>query len=49
VYGWVRNLFDEDYFTRGFYFGLEPPGFARSRYTRLADPRHYGLTVSYRY
>jgi outer membrane receptor protein involved in Fe transport len=49
VHGWVRNLFDEDYFTRGFSFGLEPPGFARSRYTRLADPRHYGLTVSYRY
>ena len=49
VHGWVRNLFDEDYFTRGFSFGLEPPGFERSRYTRLADPRHYGLTVSYRY
>jgi iron complex outermembrane recepter protein len=49
VHGWVRNLFDEDYFTRGFYFGLEPPGFERGRYTKLADPRHYGLTVSYRY
>jgi outer membrane receptor protein involved in Fe transport len=49
VHGWVRNLFDEDYFTRGFSFGLEPPGFERGRYTRLADPRHYGLTVSYRY
>ena len=22
VYGWVRNLFDEDYYTRGFSFGL---------------------------
>lgn len=49
VYGWVRNLFDEDYYTRGFSFGLEPPWFPRTRYTRLGDPRHYGITVSYRY
>ena len=49
VYGWVRNLFDEEYFTRGFSFGLEPPLFERSRYTRLGDPRHYGVTVSWRY
>ena len=49
VYGWVRNLFDETYYTRGFSFGLEPPWFERTLYTRLGDPRHYGVTVSYRY
>ena len=49
VHGWVRNLFDEDYHTRGFSFGLEPPWFERSRYMRLGDPRHYGVTVTYRY
>ncbi|MGD8928778.1 MAG: TonB-dependent receptor [Lysobacterales bacterium] len=49
VYAWVRNLLDEDYYTRGFSFGLEPPLFERKRYTRLGDPRHYGLTVMYRY
>jgi len=49
LYGWVRNLFDETYFTRGFSFGLEPPNFERSRYTKLGDPRHYGLSVVYRY
>jgi outer membrane receptor protein involved in Fe transport len=49
VYGWVRNLFDETYPTRGFSFGLAPPYFARSRYTKLGDPRHYGVTVSYRF
>jgi iron complex outermembrane receptor protein len=49
VYAWVRNLFDEEFFTRGFSFGLEPPWFERTRYTRLGDPRHYGITVSYRY
>ncbi len=47
VYGWVRNLFDETYYTRGFSFGLEPPWFERTLYTRLGDPRHYGMTVSY--
>ena len=49
VYGWVRNLFDETYFSRGFSFGLEPPVFERSRYTRQGDPRHYGVTVTYSY
>lgn len=49
VYGWVRNLFDESYYTRGFSFGLEPPLFERTLYTRLGDPRHYGITVAYRY
>ncbi|MBT8061744.1 MAG: TonB-dependent receptor, partial [Gammaproteobacteria bacterium] len=49
ISAWVRNLFDEDYFTRGFYFGLTPPLFVRERFTRLGDPRHYGLTATYRY
>lgn len=49
VYAWARNLFDEKFYTRGFSFGLEPPLFERTRYTKLGDPRHYGITVSYRY
>ncbi|MEE4294070.1 MAG: TonB-dependent receptor, partial [Xanthomonadales bacterium] len=49
VHAWVRNLFDEDFYTRGFSFGLKPPWFERARYTRLGDPRHYGVTVTYRY
>jgi len=44
---WARNLFDKEYFVRGFFFGNEPPDFADKLYTRLGDPRHYGLTVSY--
>jgi iron complex outermembrane receptor protein len=44
---WARNLFDEDYAVRGFYFGNEPPDFPPTLYTRLGDPRHYGITVSY--
>jgi len=44
---WTRNLFDAEYFVRGFYFGNEPPDFPPTLYTRLGDPRHYGITVSY--
>lgn len=49
LYGWVRNVFDEDYFTRGFSFGLAPPNFERTRYTRLGDPRQIGLTLTWHY
>jgi outer membrane receptor protein involved in Fe transport len=45
---WARNVFDEEYFVRGFYFGNEPPDFPATLYTRLGDPRHYGVTLSYR-
>ena len=45
---WARNLLDEEYFVRGFYFGNEPPDFPATLYTRLGDPRHYGITLSYR-
>ena len=44
---WTRNLFDAEYFVRGFYFGNEPPDFPPTLYTRLGDPRQYGITVSY--
>jgi outer membrane receptor protein involved in Fe transport len=49
IEGWVRNLFDEDYAVRGFFFGNEPPAFVPTRYVRLGDPRHAGVTVRYRY
>jgi len=49
VHVWVRNLLNEDYFTRGFSFGLVPPLFERGRYTKLGEPRHCGLTVTYSY
>jgi iron complex outermembrane receptor protein len=43
---WARNLFDEDYATRGFYFGNEPPDFPDTLYTRLGDPRQIGLSIT---
>ncbi len=44
---WVRNLFDEYYATRGFYFGNEAPDFADKLYERHGDPRHFGLSIRY--
>ena len=41
---WARNLFDEDYAVRGFFFGNEPPDFPATLYTRLGDPRQVGVT-----
>jgi len=49
VYAWGRNLTDEYYAVRGFYFGNEPPDFPPALYTRAGDPRHVGLTIERRF
>lgn len=47
---WGRNLFDKDYYTRGFFFGNDPRiGYAEQAYKQLADPRVIGMTISYDY
>jgi len=46
---WARNLLDEQYAVRGFYFGNEPPDFPLALYTRAGDPRHVGLTIERRF
>jgi outer membrane receptor protein involved in Fe transport len=46
---WVRNVFDEKYAVRGFYFGNEPPDFPNALYTRSGDPRHFGITFDKRF
>ena len=43
---WARNLFDEDYAVRGFFFGNEPPDFPNALYTRSGDPRQIGLSLT---
>ena len=44
---WGRNLTDEDYFVRGFYFGNDPrDGYTAKGYTQLGEPMRFGLTVS---
>jgi outer membrane receptor protein involved in Fe transport len=46
---WGRNIFDEDYAQRGFYFGNEPPAFENTLYTKFADPALFGFTFEYHY
>ncbi len=41
---WARNLFDEDYAVRGFFFGNEPPDFPPTLYTRFGDPQQLGVS-----
>jgi iron complex outermembrane receptor protein len=43
---WGRNLLDERYGTRGFYFGLEPPNYADKLYQSYGDPRQLGLRTT---
>jgi iron complex outermembrane recepter protein len=46
---WVRNLFDEYYSQRGFWFANEPPDPSPKRYVQAGDPRHVGLTIEYQF
>lgn len=46
---WARNVFDEQYAVRGFFFGNEPPLFENSLYIRQGDPRQIGVTFEARY
>lgn len=44
---WSRNLTDEDYYVRGFYFGNDPrDAYAAKGYTQLGEPLRIGLTLS---
>ena len=47
VYAWGRNVLDERYAVRGFYFGLEPPDFADKLYVQQGDPRQIGVTITW--
>ena len=44
---WARNIFDEYYAVRGFYFGNEAPNFIDTLYERHGDPRHIGASIRY--
>lgn len=46
---WMRNLLDERYAVRGFYFGNEPPDFPSTLYVRYGDPRQIGVTFDMRF
>ena len=45
---WVRNITDEDYYVRGFYWYQDPGiGYEESRYTQFGASRTVGFTVAY--
>ena len=44
---WIRNVFDEKYNIRGFYFGLIPPNYPDQLWKSYGDPRHFGVTIDY--
>lgn len=47
---WARNLFDEDYATRGFYFGNDPRDeYTAKAYYQLAEPAVFGATFDYNF
>ncbi len=46
---WGRNLTDEDYVIRGFYFPNDPrDGYTERGWFQLGDPRRYGVTLTLR-
>ncbi|MFT7824095.1 MAG: TonB-dependent receptor [Sulfurimonas sp.] len=49
VYLWGKNLLDEKYATRGYYFANEPNYAAVDRYIRLGAPRQIGITARYHF
>lgn len=44
---WAKNLLDERYATRGFFFGNEPPDFTNKEYIQRGDPLQIGTTLSF--
>ena len=47
---WGRNLFDEEYAKRVFFFGNDPVnGYAATRYESRADPRQVGVSAAYQF
>ena len=44
---WGRNLSDEDYYVRGFYFGNDPrDNYIEKGYTQLGEPARLGVTLN---
>lgn len=46
---WGRNLFNQDYGIRGFFFGNDPRnGFSEQLFTQLGEPRRFGVSLTLR-
>ncbi|MSU48536.1 MAG: TonB-dependent receptor [Opitutus sp.] len=46
---WARNLLNQRYEKRVFFFGNEDPNYLETRYEDRADPRQIGVTAAYRF
>jgi len=46
---WAKNLLDETYDKRVYFFGNADPDYIETRYEDRADPRQIGVTASYRF
>ncbi len=46
---WAKNLLDETYDKRVYFFGNADPDYIETRYENRADPRQIGGTVNYRF
>ena len=44
LYLWGRNITNEIYHVRGFFFANEPPDWQEKLYTQQGDPRQFGIT-----
>ena len=44
---WAKNIFNEKFVTRGFYFGLIPPNYPEELWVSYGDPRHFGVSIEY--
>ena len=42
---WGRNILDQRYAVRGFFFGLEPPAYEDTLYLSYGDPMQFGVTL----
>jgi len=47
VLGWMRNVFDEQYATRGFYFVNDPVATQPKLFIQNGDPRTFGVSVQW--
>ena len=46
---WGRNLLDQRYAVRGFFFRLEPPNYDKKLYKSYGDPRQVGVQLTTRF
>ena len=46
---WAKNVFNQNYAIRGFYFGLEPPTYSDKLYISYGEPFTIGLSLDYNF